>query len=86
MTTTKYLSYLIGSIALCGAMTAVAEPHWGLPSCYIHVHDGCYNNTDSPCTDDEYNDFLDGCDVAYPQAGPSPARLPITRSCRAREP
>ncbi len=71
--TTKYIKCLFGALALCGALTAAAaEPHWDLPSCYIHVHDGCYNNTDSPCTDVEYYNFLDGCDAAYPQAQPVP--------------
>lgn len=45
-----------------------AAPHWDLPSCYVHVHDGCYNNQDQPCTNEEYDEFLDGCHSTYPSS------------------
>ena len=58
----------LGAIATLAiaAPAMAAGPHWDRPSCYVHVHDGCYNNTNSPCSDDEYQGFLDNCDQTYP--------------------
>lgn len=58
----------LGAFAVLAAVVPAqaAAPHWDRPSCYVHVHDGCYNNQTQPCTDDEYQEFLDGCDTTYP--------------------
>jgi len=58
----------LGALAtLAVAAPALAgPPHWDKASCYVHVHDGCYNNQSQPCTNEEYQDFLDGCDATYP--------------------
>ena len=48
--------------------TAASAAHWDRPSCYIDVHDGCFNTGGTPCSQEEYEEFLDMCDVAYPKA------------------
>jgi hypothetical protein len=55
-----------------------AAAHWDRPSCYIDVHDGCFNNTNHPCTDEEYQGFLENCDTAYPNKPIRPTRGPKT--------
>ncbi|WP_421855410.1 hypothetical protein [Oricola sp.] len=61
------------ALGTAAAMTAFANsalagpPHWDKASCYIHVHDGCYNNQTSPCSDAEYQGFLADCNKTYPQ-------------------
>jgi hypothetical protein len=64
---------LVVPMSLLGVSAAsAAAPHSNLPTCYIHVHDGCFNNQSEPCTDEEYDNYLDGCDAAYPSARPAP--------------
>ena len=46
-----------------------AQAHWDLPSCYIEVHDGCFNSQ-PPCSEEDYDGFLDECDDAYPASAP----------------
>jgi hypothetical protein len=74
MKTLNLLRSLVVPMVLLGtaAAHAAAEPHTNLPTCYIHVHDGCFNNQTEPCTTEEYNNYLDGCDAAYPSARPAP--------------
>ena len=48
------------------AVTSGANAHWDRPSCYIEVHYGCYVDTDHPCSDEDYQGFLENCDTAYP--------------------
>jgi hypothetical protein len=55
-------------------VTTAANAHWDKPSCYIEVHDGCFN-TQPPCSDEDYNDFLDNCDAAYPDEARAALRL-----------
>ena len=50
--------------------TAAYAGHWDRPSCYIDVHSGCYVNQKTPCTNDEYQDFLRMCDETYPVSTP----------------
>jgi hypothetical protein len=45
--------------------SAVQAAHWDRPSCYIDVHDGCFN-TQPPCSKEDYNLLLDNCDTTYP--------------------
>lgn len=67
MTRTTLSRFLLIAATVMTAGTALAQ-HTDRPTCYIAVHDGCFNNTDSPCSDEDYQDFLDNCDVAYPKA------------------
>lgn len=63
----KYLQVAAISMAvLAPSATFAAAPHTDLPTCYIHVHDGCFNTTPQ-CSDDDYQGFLENCDTAYPK-------------------
>ena len=55
-------------VALALFTTSTYADHWDRPSCYIDVHDGCFNTGGTPCSQEEYEEFLDMCDVAYPKA------------------
>ena len=55
------------SMVVFGATSAYAG-HWDRPSCYIDVHNGCFN-VPPPCSSQDYNDLLDNCDATYPSAG-----------------
>jgi len=68
ITTMKLLSNLMRTLVVAGALvpTAAYAGHWDLPSCYIDVHNGCYVNTNSPCSAEEYKDFLRMCHDTYP--------------------
>lgn len=68
-TTIKTLT-IAATLLLSGAAYAA---HWDRPSCYIDVHSGCFLTGGTPCSQEEYEEFLDMCDVAYPAS----VRLPI---------
>jgi hypothetical protein len=61
------LKYMAAFIAIFGTTSAYGA-HWDRPSCYIDVHNACFN-TQPPCSNEDYNDFLDNCDATYPNAG-----------------
>jgi hypothetical protein len=44
------------------------------------VHEGCYVNQKTPCTDEEYQDFLRMCDDTYPASKTLAPRLPLKTS------
>lgn len=58
---------LAAATAIALFTTSTYAEHWDRPSCYIDVHDGCYNNTSNPCTKEEYEGLLDNCDTTYPK-------------------
>ncbi|MCA3575341.1 MAG: hypothetical protein IOC86_15595 [Aestuariivirga sp.] len=66
------ISRLKPALILAGLMlpTAAYAAHWDRPSCYIDVHSGCFVNQKTPCTNEEYKDFLRMCDDTYPAATP----------------
>ena len=68
MKISKTFLILFSVLGIISTSVNAGEPHWDRPSCYIHVHDGCFNNQDQPCTDEEYDEFLDGCDQTYPSS------------------
>lgn len=88
MTRTTLSRFLLIAATVMTAGTALAQ-HSDRPTCYISVHDGCFNNTEHPCSDQEYQDFLDNCDVAYPKAamkgGPKALVAPTAPSPRLRQ-
>ena len=61
---------LFATIALIGTMSSAAfaggPPHTNLPTCYAHVNSGCFVGQTTPCTDEEYQGFLDNCHETYP--------------------
>ena len=59
----KTLLVAVAAITIC---TTTAQAHWDRPSCYIDVHEGCFNSGRTPCTQKEYEEWLDSCDEAYP--------------------
>lgn len=64
------------AIAAVVAVTSGANAHWDRPSCYIEVHNGCYVDTNTPCSDEDYKDLLEDCDWTYPSASrPRPGGL-----------
>jgi hypothetical protein len=70
ITTMKILSNLKRTLVVAGVLVPTAAyAHWDRPSCYIDVHSGCYVNTNSPCSAEEYKDFLRMCDDTYPSIG-----------------
>ena len=66
MTGLRMLTYAVPFLFL-GSTTAYSD-HWDLPSCYIDVHDGCFNDTRTPCSREDYEGFLDDCDDQYSKA------------------
>ena len=64
------ISTVLAAAAIVFATSANA--HFDRPSCYIEVHDACFNNTTSPCTNEDYQGFLDNCDATYPSVVPLP--------------
>jgi hypothetical protein len=73
----KALKSTLVVFAAAGAMLsgpALADnDHWDIFSCYAQVHDGCFNDSNSDCSEDVYNEFLDMCDTAYDRSGRRPA-------------
>jgi hypothetical protein len=66
MNTTKRI---VATIALFGTIASTAfagPPHTNLPTCYAHVNSGCFVDQTTPCTDEEYQGFLDNCHETYP--------------------
>ena len=72
MTNRKTIATAVIGITLVLSGAAQAA-HWDRPSCYIDVHSGCFVNTNQPCTDQEYQDFLDNCDATYPASTRQPS-------------
>ena len=66
---THYLKLIAASVLISfGAASAqAAGDHWDLPSCYISVHDGCFNQG-SKCSREDYKEFLKDCDDQYSKA------------------
>lgn len=61
-----FKTILMATAAIAIFTTTASAAHWDRPSCYIDVHDGCFNTGGTPCSQEEYEEFLDMCDVAYP--------------------
>lgn len=78
----RIIRLVITSAATLVATSAfAAADHWDRPSCYISMHNGCFNDsTTRPCTDAEYRDLLENCDTAYPNGGGAsrPDRFVVT--------
>lgn len=72
-----YRNSITAAIFVSSALfvAGTAQAHWDRPSCYIEVHDGCYVDTTSPCSDADYKDFLANCDATYPSLGGRPGGL-----------
>jgi len=68
----KILSNLKRTLVVAGVLVPTAAyAHWDRPSCYIDVHSSCYANKKSPCSAEEYKDYLRMCDDTYPIIGGS---------------
>lgn len=60
------------ALLICGG-NALAHPGFNsLMGCFAYVHDGCYLNTDSPCSEEDYNVLLDGCYGHFPTQNAKP--------------
>jgi hypothetical protein len=74
------------SVVLLGSATANAAAG-SFPSlfhCYAYVHEGCFNDANTPnCSNDDYNALLDSCDANFPSQGTSrPAYTPLAAPTR----
>lgn len=57
---------LAAGLTVSSGLLAAGIEHSDRPSCYLSVHSQCYVDTDTPCSDDDYQWGLDQCDSSYP--------------------
>jgi hypothetical protein len=69
MHTGKYYKLIAASalLSLGSVFAHAGDNHWDLPSCYIDVHNGCFNKG-TKCSREDYDGFLQECDDNYSKA------------------
>ncbi|MEN0000350.1 MAG: hypothetical protein AAF940_05645 [Pseudomonadota bacterium] len=61
----------MGGFALALGFAGVANAsHNSRFTCYVHVHETCFNSSKPNCSQEEYEWGLDECDNTYPNSKP----------------
>lgn len=68
---------VVTGLAISSGLLAAGIDHSDRPSCYLSVHSQCYVDSDSPCSDDDYQWGLDQCDTSYPAQRAVPPAKPL---------